>query len=74
LPSLIEPGDTAEAKEVPSISNKTLLPDAGDVPHPQPSEAKEAGADDAVSDQPSDKPQLEAVGKSVNNSPSTLRV
>ena len=63
---LIEPGDTAEAKEVPSISNKTLLPDAGDVPHPQPSEAKEAGADDAVSEQSSDKPQPEAVGKSMD--------
>ncbi|MEQ8961896.1 MAG: hypothetical protein RLP02_28880, partial [Coleofasciculus sp. C2-GNP5-27] len=63
---LIEPGDTAAAKGVPSISNKTLLPDAGGVRHPQPSEAKKAGAEKAVSEQPSDKLQPEAVGKSMD--------
>ncbi|MEQ9480815.1 hypothetical protein [Coleofasciculus sp. F4-SAH-05] len=67
----IEPGDTAEAKGVPSISNKSLLPDAGRVPHPQPSAAKEAGADLAVSEQPSDKSQPEAVAMETRTLPST---
>ncbi len=51
---------------VKSSPNKTLLPDAGGVPHPQPSEAKKAGADQAVSEPPLDKPEPEAVGKSTD--------
>ncbi|MFP4412700.1 hypothetical protein [Coleofasciculus sp.] len=63
---LIEPGDTAAAKGVTSSPNRTPLPDAGGVPHPQPSEAKKAGADEAVSEPPLDKPEPEAVSKSTD--------
>ncbi|MEQ9553142.1 MAG: hypothetical protein RIM23_26420 [Coleofasciculus sp. G3-WIS-01] len=59
----IKRGDTAEAKGVPSSAN-----DAGGIPNSQPqepSQGKEAGADETVSGQPSDKSQAEAVGKSM---------